>query len=235
MFWLGSLNKFDNIHAIRGGIPVCWPRFAEEEINNHFPRHGFARLSNWNLQNISVDENKIETKLSLIPDSKYNLDVYANLSIKITDKLEYSLETINNSNKEFKFSEALYAYFNVGDRDNTIIKGLSKHQYKNALDGKFYTLEKDLQITDEFDGAFINHTNNIEIIDPLFKRIITLSKKGSNSTIVWNPNKDLAEMNTDQYKNFICVEPANQGDSFITLPSKEKHTISMTVKVQDLR
>ena len=107
VFWLGSLNKFDNIHAIRGGIPVCWPRFAEEELNNHFPRHGFARLSNWNLQNISVDENKIETKLSLIPDSKYNLDVYANLSIKITDKLEYSLETINNSNKEFKFSSKM--------------------------------------------------------------------------------------------------------------------------------
>ena len=23
IFWLGDLNKFDNIQAIRGGIPVC--------------------------------------------------------------------------------------------------------------------------------------------------------------------------------------------------------------------
>ena len=49
IFWLGDLNKFDNIQAIRGGIPVCWPRFAAETLNNHLPRHGFARLSMWNI------------------------------------------------------------------------------------------------------------------------------------------------------------------------------------------
>ena len=54
VFWLGEKNKFDNIQAIRGGIPVCWPRFSEETLNNHFPRHGFARLSMWNLKNIAI-------------------------------------------------------------------------------------------------------------------------------------------------------------------------------------
>ena len=43
VFWLGNLNKFDGIQAIRGGIPVCWPRFAEEKLNGRLPRHGFAR------------------------------------------------------------------------------------------------------------------------------------------------------------------------------------------------
>ena len=57
VFWLGDLNKFDNVQAIRGGIPICWPRFAEEELNNHLPRHGFARLSMWHLQNVNVDED----------------------------------------------------------------------------------------------------------------------------------------------------------------------------------
>ena len=33
IFWLGDLNKFDNIQAIRGGISVCLPCFAEEELN----------------------------------------------------------------------------------------------------------------------------------------------------------------------------------------------------------
>ena len=33
VFWLGELNKFDNVQAIRGGVPVCWPRFAEETLN----------------------------------------------------------------------------------------------------------------------------------------------------------------------------------------------------------
>ena len=75
------------------------------------------------------------------------------------------------------------------------------------------------------------NTGSIEIIDTVLNRVITLSKKGSNSTIVWNPNKDLAEMSQGQYKNFICVEPANQGTEFVTLRPKEKHTISMKIGI----
>ena len=67
IFWLGELNRFDNVQAIRGGVPICWPRFAEEKLNDRLPRHGFARISGWNLKNVSVDENKIEARLSLLP------------------------------------------------------------------------------------------------------------------------------------------------------------------------
>ena len=232
IFWLGDLNKFDNISAIRGGIPVCWPRFAAEKLNDHFPRHGFARISNWKLKRIDVTDNKIEVDLSLIPDEKYNLNILTNLFIKITDRLECSLETINNSNENFVFSEALHAYFNVGSRDETIIRGGSGYRYKN---GKIYTLDNDLQINNEFDAAFINHTGSIEIEDKIYNRIIHMDKVGSNNTIIWNPDKDLAEMNPGQYKNFICVEPANQGDYFITLPPAQKHKLTMIVNVKKIK
>nr|QIM10344.1 D-hexose-6-phosphate mutarotase [uncultured Alphaproteobacteria bacterium] len=235
VFWLGDLNKFDNVQAIRGGIPVCWPRFAEEKLNDHLPRHGFARLSDWCLHNVQVDEDKMEAKLSLLPDAKFNVNVTADLFVKITDKLECTLETVNNGNDDFRFSEALHAYFNVGSRDETEIKGLTGHQYRNALDGKIYTLENDLIIRKEFDAAFMNHTQNVEIVDTVFNRIISVEKSGSNTTVVWNPDKDLAEMSLGQYKNFVCVEPANQGALFVTLPPKEKHRLSMAVSVRDLK
>lgn len=235
VFWLGNLNKFDNVQAIRGGIPVCWPRFAEEKLNDEFPRHGFARLSNWTLKNVFVDETKMEAELSLIPEAKYNINVTASLFVKITDKLELCLETINNGDGEFKFCEALHAYFNIGSIDDVKIKGLSGHQFKNSLDGNIYTQNNDLKIKGEFDSSFINHKGSVEIIDDQFNRAIVVEKCGSNTTVVWNPDKDLAEMSKGQYQNFVCVEPANHGGSFVSLRPGEKHRISMVVQVKSLR
>ena len=115
-----------------------------------------------------------------------------------------------------------------------MIKALKRRQYKSSIDGKNYVLNGELQIKGEFDGAFANHNGVIEIEDIVFNRRIILEKSGSNSTIVWNPNKDLKEMSQGQYKNFVCVEPANQGDCFVKLAPKEKHNISMIVKVDNL-
>lgn len=235
VFWLGELNRFDNIQAIRGGIPVCWPRFAEEKLNDNLPRHGFARLSDWTLKNVAVDDEKIEICLSLIPEAKFNVAVTAELVMRITDKLEYSLETTNHGDEAFKFSEALHAYFNVGSVNDIEIKGLAGNQYRNSLDGKIYTLNNNLKIDGEFDSAFLNHTGVIEIVDPILNRVISLKKSGSKTMVVWNPNKDLAEMSEGQYRNFVCVEPANQGDSFVCLNSGERHKIAMEVQVRKLR
>ena len=231
ILWLGDLNKFDNIQAVRGGIPVCWPRFAEEKLNDHLPRHGFARLSMWNLQNVCVDENKIEVALSLVPDAQYDLNVSVRLFIRITDKLEYSLETVNHGDEEFEFSEALHAYFNISSVDNIDIKGLAGHQYKNSLDGKIYTLDKDLKISGEFDSVFLDQVNPVRIADHGFNRVITVEKQGSKTTVVWNPAKDLAEMSPGQYKSFVCVEPSNVGAYSVKLPPHEKHTISAIIRV----
>jgi len=234
VFWMGDLNKFDNASAIRGGVPVCWPRFAAEKLNEHFPRHGFARISAWKLQKSEVTDDKIEVELSLVPEAKYNAKIMADLRIKITDKLECSLETTNLGDEDFKFSEALHAYFNVGNRDETVIRGLAGYDYQSSLDGKIYRLEKDLVIKDEFDAAFINHSQAVEIVDKEYKRIITVNKIGSKKTVVWNPNKDLAEMSAGQYRNFICVEPANQGEDFVTLKPQQKHKMTMIVNVEKI-
>ncbi len=235
VFWLGDLNKFDNVQAIRGGIPVCWPRFAAEKLNDYLPRHGFARLSTWQLNKVEVDSKKIEVELFLLPDAKFNVNLSATLKLKITDKLEYNLETINHGTEDFDFSEALHAYFNIGNINDMEVKGVKGHQYKSSLDGNIYNLEQNLKINGEFDAAFLQHTSPIDIVDPILNRVISVEKSGSNTTVIWNPAKDLAEMSPEQYKNFVCIEPANQGDAYVHLKAGAKHTISMVVQTKKLK
>ena len=234
VFWMGNLNKFDNVHAIRGGVPVCWPRFAEEKLNDNLPRHGFARLLMWNVDELNVGEDETKALFSLNSDKKYGLDIEAKLFVKVTDKLECVLETVNNGVKTFDFSEALHAYFNVGDKDKIVLKGFEEHKYHSSLDGKAYDAVDDLQIKGEFDAAFYNHEKSVKIVDETYKRVITVNKQGSKSTVVWNPNKDLAEMSQGQYRNFVCIEPANQGECFVKLAPKEKHKLVMSVEVAKL-
>ncbi len=234
IFWLGELNKFDNIQAIRGGIPVCWPRFAEEELNNHLPRHGFARLSMWTLQNVSVDDTQIEAELSLTPEAQYNLNLSAKVLIKITDKLTYTLETTNNGNTSFAFSEALHAYFNVSNVEDIEIKGLAGHRYKNSLTGNMAVQDNNLKIAGEVDRIFWEQTEPLEIIDKGYNRVIKIEKSGSNTTVVWNPNKDLAEMSPNQYKQFVCVEPSNVGESHVCLQPHHTHQLTTTISVDKL-
>ncbi len=235
VFWLGDFNKFDHLQAIRGGIPICWPRFAAEKLNDRLPRHGIARISDWKLLKAAADANKIEAEFVLIPDEKYKINATARLLIKMTDKLEYTLETTNDSDEPFSFSEALHCYFNVSSVDNILIKGLKGHEYKNSLDGQRYVLNDDLKICGEFDSIFMNQTNPIEIVDEGYGRIITLEKSGSQTTVVWNPAKDLNEMSEGQHKTFVCVEPSNVGDFAVCLLPHATHRITFKVQVRSLK
>ncbi len=234
VFWLGDLNKFDNVQAIRGGIPVCWPRFAAEKLNDNLPRHGFARISEWKVQGISVADNQAEAELQLIPEAKYNIKAAATLRVKITDKLEYSLETINRSDEPLVFAEVLHCYFNISSIENAAINGLQDYRYKSSLDGKEYTQAGKLKINGEFDAAFLDHCGKVEIEDYGYQRAIVIEKTGSKTTVVWNPAKDLAEMSSGQYKKFVCVEPSNVGDFAVCLQPGQTHKISITISVRKL-
>ena len=46
ILFTSKFSRYENIHPIRGGVPIIFPWFGPREGE---PMHGFARLSNWNL------------------------------------------------------------------------------------------------------------------------------------------------------------------------------------------
>src|SRR6476661_5638359 len=51
--FLSARSALDGSRAIRGGVPVIFPQFAERGKGM---RHGFARVSNWRLDDSGLED-----------------------------------------------------------------------------------------------------------------------------------------------------------------------------------
>jgi glucose-6-phosphate 1-epimerase len=62
-----------------------------------------------------------------------------------------------------------------------------------------------------------------------------VSKRGSASTVVWNPwtakAKAMADFGDDEWPGMLCIETANAADNVVTLAPGARHTMRATVAV----
>jgi glucose-6-phosphate 1-epimerase len=69
-------------------------------------------------------------------------------------------------------------------------------------------------------------------------RRIRIVKRGSLSTVVWNPwmekSARLGDMGQDGYRKMVCVETANAGRDQVTLAPGERHLIAAEISVETL-
>src|SRR5215469_8503021 len=53
VLFLSSQSRWDEGHAIRGGVPICFPWFGGKSDDPTAPAHGFVRTKAWQLESIS--------------------------------------------------------------------------------------------------------------------------------------------------------------------------------------
>ena len=83
--------------------------------------------------------------------------------------------------------------------------------------------------------SIFDFTGTVSIVDPGFARRIVIEKENSASTIVWNPAEaKAADMHHEDWKHFVCVEVGNVRKNAVYLQHGETHTISLTIKVEEL-
>jgi glucose-6-phosphate 1-epimerase len=72
--------------------------------------------------------------------------------------------------------------------------------------------------------------------DPAGGRKFWVGKSGSNSTVVWNPWKELtatmADMEPDAWLHMTAIETANVADNTITLKPGETHTMRADISIE---
>ena len=228
--------------AIRGGIPVCWPCFSDDDSGFDLPAHGFARNQVWRvIATNSSEDGSITISLALThTDASMAIWPYEFslvLEVVVNDSLEIVLTTKNLSQKSFTITQALHAYFNIRDIDDIEIVGLDKLQY---LDKLTRFSEKRQQghvlVAGEIDRVYLAPPPTVNITNTGFVRDIVVTSAGTETLVVWNPGKETASLLSDidatAYKNFICIETANAVVDRVLIGAGSCHSISAKYQVK---
>ena len=219
VLFVSQQSAFAEGKAIRGGIPVCWPWFGPDPKGLQRPNHGFARNHVWQLLNTeAVDDGETQVSLQFTQSNKKETTwckpFKLMLDITVGSSLHLKLTTFNLGDKAFSITQAFHSYFKVGNTELVNVLGLENCDYFDKLDqGAQKTQKGVVAITKEVDRVYVEAHNDLQILDPVFQRRIHIHSPDTSTAVVWNPGaktiKKMADLDNDEYRQFICVEVGN--------------------------
>ena len=187
---------------VRGGVPVCFPQFAER---GPLAKHGYARTSAWALVRASaLPEPVASAVLRLAPALE--------LEVRLGDDwIEVHLRAINTGNGPLTFTAALHTYFAVPDVGQAQVVGLQSTSYEDALDGFALKQEQPAAVTfgGELDRVYHAVPGPLQLMAPgAARRRVT--QDGFTDVVLWNPGPDkaarLGDMPPQDWVRMVCVE-----------------------------
>jgi glucose-6-phosphate 1-epimerase len=163
----------------------------------------------------------------------------ASLEIHFTlgQALEIELVTQNIGSAPFELAEALHTYFTVGDVSKVQVSGLDGVTYLNRV-GTPQLLQQTgpVTIAGEVDQLYTGTSSACVIEDPSLKRNIRIEKRGSQSTVVWNPGEKKAaamgDFEENGYLRMLCVESANAGSDTVSIQPGKSHSLWVRYSVE---
>ena len=238
IIWLSEHAVFAPGKAIRGGVPICFPWFGSGRSGDMQPAHGFARRAVWRLLSVDVQDevatvvHELTQAEATSPEFPHRYQAVA--TAVFGDTLELSLSVTNTGRDSFSFEAALHTYLRVGDVTSISIVGLEGDGYLDQVTGARAVQDGPLGFVGEVDRIYASEAD-VRVHDPELGRVITLTKTGSASTVVWNPwvekSARLPDFGDDEWRTMVCVETANVGAAAVLLEPGESHVMRVRISV----
>jgi glucose-6-phosphate 1-epimerase len=212
--FLSERSEFRAGAAIRGGIPVIFPQFAAE---GPLPRHGFARTSEWMLDDVSTKGGDAVASLSL-RDSPATRAIWdhvfvATLDVRVgDDHLAVTLAVDNRGEAPLTFTAALHSYLRVYDVRDTTLVGLrgAKHRESGAPGTLVKETDDALHFEGEVDRVYVDVPRTLTLWEP--ERSLEIGLDGFPDAVIWNPGPAkaaaLADLEPGGDRRMLCVEVA---------------------------
>lgn len=240
VLFLSSQSRWAQGHAIRGGVPVCFPWFGGKADDPTAPAHGFVRTRAWQLESIAQVGGAVTVSMFTESDegTKRWWPAEFRLVHRATFGSELSLELVvtNTGGTSLRFEEALHAYHRVGNIEKTRVRGLDTVHYFDKTDSNRKKMQHgEIVIVSETDRVYLDTRDAIELEDPVLRRRTRVTKENSRTTVVWNPwvqkAHSLSDFADDEWMQMICIESSNVSDFAVDLAPGQQHKMKALVRV----
>jgi glucose-6-phosphate 1-epimerase len=245
VLFLSEKSHFEVGKAIRGGVPLVFPWFAERKGGLPGGMHGFARTLPWEVVAAERRPEGVALSFKLLPNQTtrdVGFDHFVLVyEVVVGATLTLALEVENVGDTPLTFEEALHAYYSVSEVRQIEVSGVGDTDYLDRADNakRKHQGAGAIHFAGETDQLHLNTQATVTISDPEWRRRIVIEKRGSESTVVWNPwqakASALADLGGDAWPHFVCVEPANAAENAVTLAPGAVHTMGITVRAENLR
>jgi glucose-6-phosphate 1-epimerase len=244
VLFLSPRAVFATGKAIRGGVPVCFPWFANHPTDPSKPAHGFGRTRSWEGGEVTHDDaGNARLTFRLAADAAtralWPADFVATLTLTLGTSLAMTFEVENTGAEALTYEAALHTYLTVGDVARIRLHGLERTRFVDKVDGmKEKTTGADpLTLDGDTDRVFLDTRSTCTVDDPVLARRIRIAKEGSAVTIVWNPGHEKGPTVPDigdAWSRFVCVETANCAPHAVRLAPKARHAMTARIEVAPL-
>lgn len=232
VLYLSPDAVFKEGKAIRGGIPVCWPWFNAHPADASQPSHGLVRGRFWEFLGAAEDVAGVTLRFGI------RVGIWkAELTVKMGEELEVSLESKNVSEVPIVVSGALHTYLGVSDIEQVRVVNLDGCTYLDTVGERQTQIQKgDVIFNKEVDRIY-ESSSSILLVDDLSGRTILIDKAGSPSTVVWNPWAEkaaaLADLPDEGYLKFCCIEAAIANDRAEIVMPGASHVLMTRISVEE--
>lgn len=223
LFYVSSTARSGDGDAIRGGVPIIAPWFAD--LLGKTPKHGWARTAEWDVKtgeegfNATISQDGIQLELQV--EERLN-------------GVHLALSATNESEQPTTIQLAFHPYFRVTHPEEVFIAGMEDVEVLDRFTNETSTHDGDVIVEGAYDRIFFS-AEPTRIVDPGEGRGITIEMEGADTTVVWSPGEeaaaDMDDIGPGEWKDFLCVEPALLGENLqgVELAPGETRSLTMTL------
>lgn len=236
--WVSRRSEYVADRAIRGGMPLCWPWFANGPDGDRQPSHGLARTQCWGLQEQGPGQLCWTLSPADLPANSRELfphEFDSTMEVALDpDELRVTHTVTNRGAQPFSYEVALHTYLHVGDVRDVRLHGLDAADYYDKVAKVDATQSGTLRIDGEVDRVY-RSPGPVRVEDPTLERVITVASRGAGNVVVWNPGAegaaDMSDFGDEEWTQMVCVETANIGENAVSLGPGRTHSTTATITV----